>query len=126
MVSVQVRLPRLVAAVELPATSVGSVRAAGAEMLSTPPDVEPVNVWVPLAAAAGADPNMTNAPEAAMAATRLIGRRASRVGVSLDMRWCLRVWGCLPRGSGHMVTDQIGGREMRTHPISLMRPLQSV
>src|SRR4029077_9339555 len=61
MVSVQLRLPRLVAAVELPATSVGRTSAAGAAMLSTPPDVDPVTVCVPLAAEACVEPTVTSA-----------------------------------------------------------------
>jgi hypothetical protein len=64
IVSVQLTLPRFVAAVELPATSVGKVRAPGAAMLRTPPDVEPVMTCVPLAAAAGRDPSTITAPAA--------------------------------------------------------------
>jgi hypothetical protein len=41
-VSVQLKLPRFVGAVELPPTSAGSAIAPGALMLSTPPGVAPV------------------------------------------------------------------------------------
>ena len=85
MVSVQLTLPRLVAAVELPATRVGRMRLAGAEMLSTPPEVEPVTICVPLAAAE-IDPTTSVAPTAVIPATTCNERRlAFRIEVSPNM-----------------------------------------
>jgi hypothetical protein len=83
IVSVQLTLPRFVAAVELPATRVGNVKAPGAAMLRTPPDVEPVMTCVPLAAAAGRDPSAITEPVTITPiATRIERRPAVLVVVS--------------------------------------------
>src|ERR1700676_723307 len=76
-VSVQLRLPKLVAAVELPSTNAGRVRLPGAVMLSAPAWVVPVTVWVPLPAAAEAElePITIIAPAMANPAVRPSGRR---------------------------------------------------
>ena len=82
-VSVQLRLPRFVAAIELPSTRGGSVRLPGAVTLSTPAWVVPVTVCVPLAVAAKAwlDPTAIREPAMAMPIISLAGRLA---GVGID------------------------------------------
>jgi hypothetical protein len=83
IVSVQLTLPRFVAGVELPPTRVGRTRLAGAEMLSTPPDVEPVMICVPLAASTEIDPKSMSPAAALIPVARNKERRvAFRIEVS--------------------------------------------
>src|ERR1700736_3535417 len=88
-VSVQDRLPRLVAAVELPITSAGSARVPGAVTLRTPAWAVPVMVWgLPaVAAKAWPDPVRIRVPAMIIPVARLSGRP---VMVEIEALWNMR------------------------------------